>query len=70
MIYYKSGGLIKEEYQNRVTRNHLINAAALVNYNEKYLINLNNESPEEKEMFCWHMGISIDELGRIMEKFN
>tara|TARA_B110000208_G_scaffold162308_1_gene198517 strand:+ start:1155 stop:1610 length:456 start_codon:yes stop_codon:yes gene_type:complete len=69
MTFYKSDGFIKEKYKKYVTRDDLINAAALVNYNEEYLVNLKNQLEEEKEMFCWHMGIDMDELGKIMVKF-
>ena len=70
MIFYKSEPFIKEKYKNYVSRNDLINAASLVNYDEDYLVSLKDKDEAEKEMFCWHMGISINELGKIMEKFN
>jgi len=70
MMFYKSEPFIKEKYKRYVSRNDLIKVASLVNYNEDYLISLKDKDEAEKEMFCWHMGISINELAKIMEKFN
>lgn len=70
MVYYKSSPFILSSFESFVSRNDLIKAAALCNYNEQYLVDLKHTSYGDKEMFAWHMGLSMDELNKIMTKFD
>lgn len=70
MIFYKSDPFIIKSFESWVTKKDLIKASKLCDYDENYLNNLKNQTEEEKEMFAWHMGLSMDELKKIMEKFN
>ena len=66
---FKQSPFFDESYISWVERHHIIKAASLCKYDEKYLNNLKNASDEEKEMFGWHMGFKRSEIDRIIAKF-
>ena len=70
MEFYKSEPFIVKRFESFVTRNDLIQAASLCNYDEGYLMSLKNKSEDEKELFAWHMGLTMNELYKIMTKFS
>ena len=70
MKFYKSEPFIVKRFESFVSRNDLIQAASLCNYDEVYLMSLKNKSEDEKELFAWHMGLTMDELHKIMTKFS
>ena len=69
MDFFKQSPFFDESYISWVKRHHIIKAASLCKYDEKYLNNLKNASDEEKEMFGWHMGFNRSEIDRIIAKF-
>ena len=68
--YYKKYPYILASVESWVTRNHLIAAAALCNYDENFLVNIRNKPEEEVEMFRWHMGLKKSELNYILDRIN
>ena len=69
MDFFKESPFYDESYLSWVQRHHIIEAAALCNYDESYLMDLRNKSDEVKEMFGWHMGFKESELNKIIAKF-
>ena len=69
MDFFKESPFYDESYLSWVQRHHIIEAAALCNYDGLYLMDLRNKSDEVKEMFGWHMGFKESELNKIIAKF-